>query len=319
VLTEPWEEERGTPHSLVAWKDSAYHLILVTEQDHKQGEGEPRKRRLLRFNDRVESAIYIDKERAGELSYDDFESAVGYTSLLHLAKVFNREAKSALFVGMGGGVVPTEFVVHYGMDVQIVEIDPEVERFARKYFHLHPDAKVAVEDGREYLRRTEKKYDVIVLDAYSSGGQIPFHLTTVEFLTLVGERLNPGGVVVSNLISALEGEMSGIYRSEKRTFYAAGFKNLYTFPKAREDYGRGTQRVYRHRAINIIVVATREERRLPKEEIVLRAEELVAGGARIANLASLARDYRREEPALKQDDALVLTDDYAPVETLYFE
>ncbi len=322
ILTGAWEEK--TPHTLVEWKDSTYHLILVTEQDHETREGRTRKRRLLRFNDRVESAIYIDKERNGELSYEDFESAVGYTSLLHLAKAFRPEAKNALFVGMGGGVVPTQFVAQYGMDVEIAEIDPAVEYFARKYFHLHPDVKVTIEDGREYLRRTKRKFDVIVLDAYSSGGQIPFHLTTVEFLKCVMAHLNPRGVVVSNLISALEGEQSGVYRAEYRTFYAAGFKNVYTFPKVKEDPGRGTTRVYRRRLINIIVVATQDERRLSKNDIVLKAEELVAGGAAIANLAELAADYRPqryrpEEVVARMDDVPILTDDYAPVETLYFE
>ncbi len=323
VLTEPWEED--TPHTLIDWKDSAYHLILVTEQDREMPDGTRRKRRLLRFNDRVESAIYIDREGEGRsLSYDDFESAVGYTYLLHLARVFNRDARSVLFVGMGGGVAPTEFASRYGMDVEIVEIDPEVERFARDYFHLHPEVKVTIEDGREYLRRSDKTFDVIVLDAYSSGGQIPFHLTTVEFLRLVRSRLNAGGIVVSNLISALEGKMSGIYRAEYKTFHAAGFENVYTFPKTKEDRGRGTGRVYRHRAINIIVVATQEEERLSKKDIVLRADELVAKGEAIAKLGSLARDYRAQSPRpgevlARMGDVPVLTDDYAPVETLYFE
>jgi len=236
-LSRPWEVRWGVEHKLIDWSDSAYHLILVTEQpEHKEPEtGKTRARRVLRFNDRIQSAIYIDTAegdaKAGTERLKSFESAVGYTDLLHLGLVFCPEARKALVVGCGGGIAPTELVRDYDMDVDIAEVDPEVERIARKYFHVDERAKFHIGDGRRTLKRLEGGYDLIVLDAYSSGGHIPAHLTTREFLDLCRSKLSPRGVLVSNVISALEGKNCEFYQSEYKTMYEAGFANVYTFPR----------------------------------------------------------------------------------------
>ena len=51
-----------------------------------------------------------------------------------------------------------------------------------------------VGDGRRFLARDERQWDVIVLDAFFAD-TIPFHLVTAEFMELVEQRLAPGGVV----------------------------------------------------------------------------------------------------------------------------
>ncbi|MHC4502419.1 MAG: spermidine synthase, partial [Planctomycetota bacterium] len=200
-LSRPWEVRWGIEHKLIDWSDSAYHLILVIVQpEYKEPEtGKTRARRVLRFNDRIQSAIYIDTAegdaKAGTERLKSFESAVGYTDLLHLGLIFCPEARKALVVGCGGGIAPTELARDYGMDVDIAEVDPEVERIARKYFHVGMDARERVKfhigDGRRTLKRLEGGYDLIVLDAYSSGGHIPAHLTTREFLELCLSKLSP--------------------------------------------------------------------------------------------------------------------------------
>ena len=69
-----------------------------------------------------------------------------------------------------------------------------------------------VGDGRQFLTREEKRWDVIVVDAFFADA-IPFHLVTREFMEIVQERLAPGGVVVTNAIGALEGSGSRLFRS----------------------------------------------------------------------------------------------------------
>ncbi|HWT25636.1 MAG TPA: fused MFS/spermidine synthase, partial [Solirubrobacteraceae bacterium] len=53
------------------------------------------------------------------------------------------------------------------------------------------------DDARPFLRRTDRRYDAIFVDAYRQP-YIPFYLTTREFFALVRDRLQPGGVVVVN-------------------------------------------------------------------------------------------------------------------------
>jgi spermidine synthase len=83
-------------------------------------------------------------------------------------------------------------------EVDAVEIDSELTRLGRRWFDLrNPRMRVIHEDARPYLRRTDERYDVIIVDAYRQP-YIPFYLTTREFFELTRDRLRPGGVVVVN-------------------------------------------------------------------------------------------------------------------------
>ena len=79
-----------------------------------------------------------------------------------------------------------------------VEIDGELTDIGREYFDLrNPRMETFTDDARPYLRRTERRYDAILVDAYRQP-YIPFYLATKEFFALARERLNPGGVVLVN-------------------------------------------------------------------------------------------------------------------------
>jgi spermidine synthase len=79
-----------------------------------------------------------------------------------------------------------------------VEIDSELTRLGRKWFDLrNPRLTVFHEDARPYLRRTDERYDAIMVDAYRQP-YIPFYLATREFFELARDRLRPGGVVIVN-------------------------------------------------------------------------------------------------------------------------
>lgn len=108
--------------------------------------------------------------------------------------------QDALFIGLAGGTAARQLADAYpGVQIDGVEIDPEVAEVAKKYFALdRPDVHMVIEDGRYYLRRTEKTYDLIGVDAYRQP-YIPFQLTTKEFFQEVAGRLNPGGTAVVNV------------------------------------------------------------------------------------------------------------------------
>jgi len=89
---------------------------------------------------------------------------------------------------------------HYFPQTEVdgVEIDGELSRLGRKWFDMrNPRLRVFHEDARPYLRRTDERYDVIMVDAYRQP-YIPFYLATREFFELVRDRLEPGGAVVVN-------------------------------------------------------------------------------------------------------------------------
>ncbi|CAN5709556.1 hypothetical protein BH23GEM9_BH23GEM9_17540 [soil metagenome] len=109
-----------------------------------------------------------------------------------------------LYVGLGGGAMPM-FARQLMPDAQIdvVEIDPAIVDIAERFFGFTTDAQLTVHtaDGRAFIESADPgSYDVIVLDAFSAD-EVPFALSTRQFLESVRSRLAPDGVVVSNLWS----------------------------------------------------------------------------------------------------------------------
>jgi spermidine synthase len=121
-----------------------------------------------------------------------------YVMLAELAQELFPAPGAMLLIGLGGGSTVRNYA-HAGWTVDAVELDPLVVRAAREYFDLRPElANVYVMDGRRFLTRKGRSYDVILLDAFGSGA-VPFHLVTEQVFRLVRSRLNPGGVVIVNL------------------------------------------------------------------------------------------------------------------------
>jgi spermidine synthase len=106
-----------------------------------------------------------------------------------------------------------------------------------------------VDDGRRFLRRDTRRWNLIVVDAYYAD-TIPFHLATAEFVRLVRSRLIPGGVVAVNVIGAMAGDTSRLLRSITRT-YASAFPTVALHPV----YLGRTDRVA-DEPRNVVLVAT---------------------------------------------------------------
>lgn len=106
-------------------------------------------------------------------------------------------------IGLGTGTIAC-----YGKPGQnwtFYEIDPAVERIARnsKYFTFLSDSPAKVEvvlgDARQSLTQaSERHYDLIVLDAFSSDA-IPVHLITREALKLYLSKLADHGILVLHI------------------------------------------------------------------------------------------------------------------------
>jgi spermidine synthase len=271
-------------------RDSAYHQISVLEDGLN---------RYLRFNRSFQGGMVLKHP---------FESPFLYTSYAHLALAFNPGIRRVLLIGLGSGTIPKRFTRDYpDVVVDSVELDPAVVDVAKRFFVVTEDARhrIIVQDGRVYLRRAEVKYDLIVLDAYFAEG-IPFHLATREFLEIVRDHLTPGGLVASNIIGALDGNNSRLYRALHKT-YGTVFPGLYPFPVA---FGLARNP---SETRTIILVATARPG-LRSGEILAAAQRLRAEKRVTLPLDRYARDYY--DGTLATDDVPLLTDNYAPVDIL---
>ncbi len=145
------------------------------------------------------------------------------------------EECSVLILGMGTGTYARQCRSYYGdMAIEGVEIDDRITALARKYFELPEDVKVTTYDGRAYLNAIDRKYDVIMVDAYQDI-TIPFQMSSVEFFTLVGEHLNENGVMVVNM--NMRGNSEGNINQYLADTISSVFGEVYTV-----DVERSTNR-----------------------------------------------------------------------------
>src|SRR5207247_6305255 len=91
----------------------------------------------------------------------------------------------------------------------------------RRYFAMtEPNLEVIVADGRYFLETTDRKYDLIIVDAYRQP-YIPFHLTTKEFFEACRLHLARDGAVMVNagrgpgndrrLVDAISGTLGFVF------------------------------------------------------------------------------------------------------------
>ncbi|HEY0866534.1 MAG TPA: fused MFS/spermidine synthase [Fimbriimonas sp.] len=137
-------------------------------------------------------------------------------------------------VGLGVGSIAA--YGRPGLKMTYFEIDPEVERIARdpEYFTFLRDSpskpSVVIGDARLTLSRSPDRYDLIVLDAFSSDA-IPVHLLTREAMQMYLQRLNPGGLIafhISNRYLSLEDTLAA-------TGASLGLSNLFQLDPALPD------------------------------------------------------------------------------------
>jgi spermidine synthase len=115
--------------------------------------------------------------------------------------VLGRPPRTMAMLGNAAGTVSRAYGELFpATRIDGVEIDPGVTEVGRRLFELDSNPRLATydEDARPFLRRTNKRYDLIGIDAYRQP-YIPFYLATREFFALARSRLVPGGALMVNV------------------------------------------------------------------------------------------------------------------------
>jgi len=260
--------------------DTAYNRIWIYDYDYSETGGSAKR------------VMSIGSENHSSMFLNNSELVNEYTKYYHLANFFNPNFKTTLMFGGAGYSYPKDFLLKYSeATIDVVEIDPMVTELAKKYFKLEENQRLTVyhQDGRVYLNKTQKKYDVIFGDAFSSYYSIPYQLTTREAIQKKYDILNDDGIVILNIISSIEGEKGQFLRAEYAT-YKSIFPNVYLFPVTHPDCGSIVQ--------NIILIALKSEQKQVFNSNNLELNEY------------LKHLWNKE---IKIDKS-ILIDDYAPVD-----
>ncbi len=164
---------------IVALEQSPYAEIRVVDADNK---------RYLLIDGGIHSIVDTS-------TWDSYHY---YTAVTDIPRYYFEKPGSMLLIGLGGGSVVKKYAKE-GWSVDAVEIDDVITDVAYRYFGLKSsEASVYHMDGRQFLLSNQKKYDVIVVDAFGSSA-IPFHLVTTEAFQLIAEHLVPNGILAINV------------------------------------------------------------------------------------------------------------------------
>src|SRR6266540_6817726 len=142
-----------------------------------------------------------------------------------LPPLLGHAARDMLVIGNAGGTIARMYGPFYpGVSIDGVELDPSVTEAGRRYLGLddNPHLHVHTADGRPFLQRSDKRYDLIVVDAYRQP-YVPFYLATREFFALARRHLRPGGAIALNVAATPR---------DRRLSQAIGTTLVTAFPQA---------------------------------------------------------------------------------------
>ncbi len=225
----------------VLWvRHSPYSTVVVTQSGRY---------RIMKFreNGKDVEQSRCDVKRPDYLIHE-------YSRLQLLGLMFPEQVQDILVVGLGGGSLSKAMARAYpAAMLDSVELDPVVAQAARQWFFYRESERVrtVLGDAREFLRGTDRRYDLIFLDAFD-GLEVPEPLRSRPFYEIVRAHLKPGGAVVSNLHLR-----SRQYAADRATL-AEVFPIQYTF------MGTGLA----------VVVSQLSEKRRPPETIAAGADAL---------------------------------------------
>lgn len=215
------------------------------------------------------------------------------------------ESVRALVIGGGGYAYP-----HYleetrpGSQIMVAEIDPAVTEAAHVALDFPRDTTIQIEnrDARnvvdDLIRRSNsdpsfQKFNYIFGDSINDY-TVPYHLTTLEFNQCLYNLLEENGIYLFNMIDMLD---SGAFLAAVINTCRQTFEHVAVFNTGRRSFIRDT----------FVVVCSKKDLFLDDIPLRLRAKQNYIG-------EMLTEDSL--DQLIYRHNAMVLTDDYSPVENL---
>lgn len=258
---------------------------------------------LSRANDRL---MLSTGNARGVQTISITESGVLHNYLDYLAltpALLNQEQpQSVLVIGVAGGTVIKQLNRFFPgkVSVDAVEIDQTMIDVAREYFDLRDaEANIIVGEGRQYVATTDKKYDVVLVDAFSTDLYAPQQLLTAEFFEQIKSVLTPNGILTINVVSPEYVETGeSLYQAIAATVGSV-FPVVYHAPLSESQT----------RIANHVLFASTSDFRSEADQVSFANTEItsVYGGL-----------LDKLKPVSNAKTAQILTDDKSPVEYLYW-
>ncbi len=170
-------------------------------------------RRILTGNETVETRhegrtanVDVQRTPGGDITLyingaqavsSDPSALKGDKMLSCLPYLFRPEAEKVLIIGLGIGITSKSMADVGVPEIDIVEISPEVTNVAADAYAYvndnilaHENISITIEDGRSYLFRSKKQYDIIICNA--AHPRLGNALYTEEYYRLCHRSMHPG-------------------------------------------------------------------------------------------------------------------------------
>ena len=168
-------------------------------------------KRMLAVNNALQTAYHIPTKKA---LWEYVHRIATYSSL-------KAKGSKTLICGLGGGVLVNEFE-ELDFEVDVCDFDSRMEYVAKKYFNLSAKSVIYIDDARHYIKKSKKKYDIVVLDL-SFGENVPSNVFTLECFTEIKALLNENGFVFLHYVNENSDINNPVISAIGNTFISAGF------------------------------------------------------------------------------------------------
>jgi len=206
VMQNPW-----------SWREvrKADRTEVLLDQDRNfYGTVSVKERRFLNEPERNDRVFFSGNVTHGQqflseslrhvpTTYYARDSGIGETLLWAMSQ---RPNLSVALIGLGAGTLAN--FAREADAYDFYEINPAAVRFAQEWFDNLASCKareqnILLGDARLRMEQLpkDKRYDVIVLDAFT-GGSVPIHLLTREAFQIYRDHLQPDGYIAINITNA---------------------------------------------------------------------------------------------------------------------
>ena len=165
---------------------------------------------LYRDTSDLQDLVIFDNARFGRVMCLDGvvqttegDEFVYHEMMAHVPILAHGAARAVLIIGGGDGGMAREVLKHSNTLVTMVEIDGAVVDFCQEHLPNHsagafdnPRLDLIIADGAQFVKETERRFDVIIVDSTDPIGPGAV-LFTAEFYADCKRCLTPGGVVVT--------------------------------------------------------------------------------------------------------------------------
>jgi spermidine synthase len=274
------------------YKESDYYTLKLAKTQSPDG----KTLRTLILDNLIHSYVCLEDPTHIEYEYERI-----YAEVMKWRFDQNSAFKS-LSIGGGGYTFPRYMEITYpNAQIDVAEIDPMITKVVYDQLGLPRSTRITTynTDGRWYVMSCAEKYDVIFTDAYNDLS-IPYHLTTKEFVSQLKSIMTADGIIVSNIIDNFQkGAFLPSYIKTLREVF--GEKNVYLLSVSPDFENL--------RISTFIVMAS--YRPLNMAEFDAWLKDHYRGQAKSAIVSDVL-----VQKLLMNPHAIVITDDYAPVDNL---